>query len=210
VAAPAAKSNQPQVLVANYPLQYFAQRIAGDAVEVRFLAPKDEDPAFWHPDETAIAAFQGADLILMNGATYSKWADKITLPESKAVDTSASFKASLIQVNETSTHSHGPGGEHSHSGTAFTDNGSTFVGNTARSGRSGGLAYGGALLLLQTTHLNATTVRFNQALAGQGYGGGVALPAGPDVLTQAQTMIRFNRATTAGDDLWWPAGGASV
>jgi zinc transport system substrate-binding protein len=26
----------------------------------------------------------------------------------------------LIQVNETSTHSHGPGGEHSHSGTAFT------------------------------------------------------------------------------------------
>jgi zinc transport system substrate-binding protein len=120
VAAPAAKSNQPQVLVANYPLQYFAQRIAGDAVEVRFLAPKDEDPAFWHPDETAIAAFQGADLILMNGATYSKWADKITLPESKAVDTSASFKASLIQVNETSTHSHGPGGEHSHSGTAFT------------------------------------------------------------------------------------------
>ena len=102
------------------------------------------------------------------------------------------------------------GGAIAHSGTAFTDNGSTFVGNTARSGRSGGLAYGGALLLLQTTHLNATTVRFNQALAGQGYGGGVALPAGPDVLTQAQTMIRFNRATTAGDDLWWPAGGASV
>lgn len=117
---PAAKSSKSQVLVANYPLQYFAQRIAGDAVEVRFLAPKDEDPAFWQPDEAAIAAFQGADLILMNGATYSKWADKITLPESKVVDTSASFKASLIQVNETTTHSHGPGGEHSHSGTAFT------------------------------------------------------------------------------------------
>ena len=72
------------------------------------------------PDEAAIAAFQGADLILMNGATYSKWADKITLPESKVVDTSAVFAVSLIQVNETSTHSHGPGGEHSHSGTAFT------------------------------------------------------------------------------------------
>jgi zinc transport system substrate-binding protein len=120
VASPAAKSNKPQVLVASYPLQYFAQRIAGDAVEVRFLAPKDEDPAFWQPDEAAIAAFQSADLILMNGATYSKWADKITLPESKVADTSASFKASLIQVNETTTHSHGPGGEHSHSGTAFT------------------------------------------------------------------------------------------
>jgi zinc transport system substrate-binding protein len=120
VISPAAKSNKPQVLVANYPLQYFAQRIAGDAVEVRFLAPKDEDPAFWQPDEAAITAFQGADLILMNGANYSKWADKITLPESKTVDTSDSFKASLIQVNEATTHSHGPGGEHSHSGTAFT------------------------------------------------------------------------------------------
>lgn len=116
----AAISGKPQVLVANYPLQYFAQRIAGDTVQVRFLAPKDEDPAFWQPDEAAITAFQKADLILMNGAEYSKWADKVTLPESKVVDTSAAFAQSLIQVNEVSTHSHGPGGEHSHSGTAFT------------------------------------------------------------------------------------------
>ncbi|MEZ5387325.1 MAG: metal ABC transporter substrate-binding protein [Prosthecobacter sp.] len=118
--APAAIPGKPQVLVANYPLQYFAQRIAGDAVQVRFLAPKDEDPAFWQPDEAAITAFQNADLILMNGAGYSKWADKVTLPESKVVDTSAAFAQSLIHVQETTTHSHGPGGEHSHSGIAFT------------------------------------------------------------------------------------------
>lgn len=116
----AAKSGKPQVLVANYPLQYFAQRLAGDAVEVKFLAPKDEDPAFWQPDEAAIAAFQNADLILMNGATYSKWADKVTLPESKVVDTSAVFANNYIEVRDAATHSHGPGGEHSHSGTAFT------------------------------------------------------------------------------------------
>lgn len=116
----AAKSGKPQVLVANYPLQYFAQRVAGDAVEVKFLAPKDEDPAFWQPDEAAIAAFQNADLILMNGATYSKWADKVTLPESKVVDTSAAFANNYIEVRDAATHSHGPGGEHSHSGTAFT------------------------------------------------------------------------------------------
>jgi len=114
------KSSKPQVLVANYPLQYFAQRIAADAVDVRFLAPKDEDPAFWQPDEAAVAAFQNADLILMNGATYSKWADKVTLPESKVVDTSAAFANNLIKVTDVVTHSHGPGGEHSHSGTAFT------------------------------------------------------------------------------------------
>lgn len=119
-AEPAAKTGKPQVLVANYPLQYFAQRIAGDAVEVRFLAPKDEDPAFWQPDEAAIAAFQKADLILMNGAGYSKWADKVTLPESKVVDTSAAFASSFIEVRDATMHSHGPAGAHSHSGTAFT------------------------------------------------------------------------------------------
>ena len=120
-AAPsAAKSNKPQVLVANYPLQYFAQRLAGDAVEVRLLAPKGEDPAFWQPDEAAITAFQNADLILMNGAGYSKWADKVTLPESKVVETSAAFANNFIIVRDATTHSHGPGGEHSHNGTAFT------------------------------------------------------------------------------------------
>ena len=119
VPAPA-KSGKPQVLVANYPLQYFAQRIAGDAVEVRFLAPKSEDPAFWQPDEAAITAFQNADLILMNGAGYSKWADKVTLPESKVVDTAAAFANNFIEVRDATTHSHGPGGAHSHNGTAFT------------------------------------------------------------------------------------------
>jgi len=117
---PAPKSGKPQVLVANYPLQYFAQRVAGDAVDVRFLAPKDEDPAFWQPDEAAVNAFQNAAVILMNGATYSKWADKVTLPESKVVDTSAAFANNFIQVADVVTHSHGPGGEHSHNGTAFT------------------------------------------------------------------------------------------
>lgn len=118
--AEAPKSGRPQVLVANYPLQYFAQRMAGDTVDVRFPAPKDQDPAFWQPDEKTIAAFQGADLILMNGATYSKWADKVTLPEAKVVDTSAAFANNFLIVPGGMTHSHGPEGAHSHSGTAFT------------------------------------------------------------------------------------------
>lgn len=111
---------KPQVLVANYPLKYFAERIGGSAVEVVFSAPGDEDPAFWQPDDAAITQFQNADVILMNGATYSKWAEKVTLPQSKLVDTSAAFKAQYIEIKADSTHSHGPGGEHSHSGTAFT------------------------------------------------------------------------------------------
>lgn len=116
----AAKSGKPQVYVANYPLKYFAERLGGAAIDVKFPAPGDEDPAFWQPDDATVSAYQAADLILMNGATYSKWAEKVTLPQSKLVDTSASFKAQFIEIKADSTHSHGPGGEHSHSGTAFT------------------------------------------------------------------------------------------
>ena len=118
--AAAAKSGKPVVQVANYPLKYFAGRIGGDAIEVKFGAPADEDPAFWQPSDEMIAAFQNADLILMNGATYSKWAEKTTLPASKTVDTSAPFKAAFIEEKNAVTHSHGTGGQHSHNGIAFT------------------------------------------------------------------------------------------
>jgi zinc transport system substrate-binding protein len=109
-----------QIQAANYPLAYFADRIGGAEVKVHFLAPADEDPAFWQPTEADIAALQKANLIVLNGATYSKWLDKVTLPESKTLDTSAGFKSAYIEVKEAATHSHGKTGEHSHAGIAFT------------------------------------------------------------------------------------------
>lgn len=113
-------SGRLQIHVANYPLAYFAERIGSTEVDVTFAAPADEDPAFWQPTDAQIAAMQNADLIAMNGATYSKWAEKVSLPEAKVLDTSAGFKAQLIEVKEETTHSHGKAGEHSHAGTAFT------------------------------------------------------------------------------------------
>jgi zinc transport system substrate-binding protein len=109
-----------QIHVANYPLAYFTERIGSTEVDVIFAAPADEDPAFWEPTDKDVAAMQEADLIVMNGATYSKWADKVSLPESKVLDTSAAFKPQFIEVKEVVTHSHGKAGEHSHTGTAFT------------------------------------------------------------------------------------------
>ena len=111
---------QPRVYVVNYPLQHFAERIAGDRASVVFPAPPDEDPAFWQPDVETIAAFQAADLILVNGATYAKWLETASLPKSKVVDTSRSFAADYIEIKDDAVHSHGPAGEHSHAGTAFT------------------------------------------------------------------------------------------
>lgn len=114
--APAGKKS---VYVVNYPLMYFAQRIAGERVKVVFPAPADDDPAFWMPDARTIEAYQQADLILLNGASYAKWTEKVTLPESKMVDTSQGFKDKYIVIEDAVTHSHGPGGEHTHAGTDF-------------------------------------------------------------------------------------------
>ena len=37
------------VYTVNYPLAYFAQRLAPEGVEVVFPVPPDVDPAFWKP-----------------------------------------------------------------------------------------------------------------------------------------------------------------
>lgn len=108
------------VQTVNYPLAYFAGRIAGEHADVQFLAPADGDPAFWVPDRDSIVRLQSADLILANGATYAKWMNGVSLPTSKIVDTSASFADAFIETDGGVVHSHGVGGEHSHGGTAFT------------------------------------------------------------------------------------------
>jgi zinc transport system substrate-binding protein len=108
------------VYTVNYPLAYFAQRIGGDAVEVVFPAPPEIDPAYWTPEPEVIAAYQKADLILLNGANYAKWLERATLPRSKMVDISLAFADSLIPLEEGVVHVHGLEGEHSHKGWAFT------------------------------------------------------------------------------------------
>jgi zinc transport system substrate-binding protein len=118
--AGATSSALPVVCAVNYPLAYFARRIGGHEITVAFDAPKDVDPAFWQPSDKQIAFFQSASLILMNGATYSKWADKATLPEANVVDSSSAFQDRFIVVKSSVTHSHGKDGVHSHDGTAFT------------------------------------------------------------------------------------------
>ena len=108
------------VYAVNYPLTYFAQRIAGSHANVVFPAPADEDPAFWNPDPETIAAFQKANLILLNGAGYARWAYKASLPRWKVLDTSAGFKEQYIKIEEAVTHSHGAEGKHAHEDVAFT------------------------------------------------------------------------------------------
>jgi zinc transport system substrate-binding protein len=104
----------------NYPLAYFAERIGTDHVNVIFSAPVDVDPAYWMPDKEIIARYQKADLILLNGAHYAKWVEKVTLPRSKMVNTSRKLKDRYVRMEAEVTHSHGAEGKHAHEDAAFT------------------------------------------------------------------------------------------
>ena len=117
---PGPKPQALSVFATNYPLAYFAERIGGGHVEVEFPAPAEVDPAYWAPQPEVIAEYQEADLILLNGAGYERWIERASLPTSKLVDTSAAMEGSYIPLEEGVIHTHGPEGEHSHKGWAFT------------------------------------------------------------------------------------------
>jgi zinc transport system substrate-binding protein len=114
------EDGKPVVSVSNYPLQYFVERLVSPLVDVRFAAGASGDPAYWNPEPEDVSAMQAADMIVLNGAAYEQWLSKVSLPQSKLVDTSAGFRDQLISLEESVTHSHGLEGEHEHAGTAFT------------------------------------------------------------------------------------------
>ena len=115
-----AKSEKLIVSVVNYPLYYFAQRIGAELIQVEFPAPGHVDPAYWIPGEEALSIFQSSDLILTNGADYAKWMKHVSMPSSLMINTSSRAKESYVEIIEVASHSHGPEGEHVHTGYAFT------------------------------------------------------------------------------------------
>jgi zinc transport system substrate-binding protein len=107
------------VYTVNYPLQYFAERIGAEHIDVVFPAPPGIDPAFWKPGSDVLRNYRKADLVLLNGAGYAGWLEKVSLPRLKQVNTSAVFAAAYIENATGPTGNHAPTGNHSHAGTAF-------------------------------------------------------------------------------------------
>lgn len=108
------------IVTVNYPLKFFAESIAGKNANVSLPMPADIDPAFWSPKAEDVSALQKADMILLNGANYAKWLPKVSLSLFKLVNTSSEFRDQYIPIESAMKHNHGVGGEHSHTGTAFT------------------------------------------------------------------------------------------
>lgn len=115
----AANARPLVVQASSYPTYYFAQRVATDSFDVRYRVPNAVDPAFWRPGDEDLIAFQQADIILLNGATYEKWLKTVTLPRSILLDTSKGFSDQYLE-SEGELHQHGNGIAHSHGGTAMT------------------------------------------------------------------------------------------
>ena len=108
------------IVAVNTPLQYFAQRLIGNDIEVRMLAPDGSDPAQWQPSVDDVRQLQQAKLILLNGAGYSNWLNKVSISDSTVVNTSSTVREQWIALEDQVSHSHGPTGEHAHNGYAFT------------------------------------------------------------------------------------------
>ena len=110
------------VVTSNYPLFFFASRIAeGVDVAPEIVFPDIEgDPAFWIPSAEQIQLLQSADAVILNGAGAEPWLNLITIDRRHLVDTSATIADRLIALEDSVQHQHGPEGEHTHQGTAFT------------------------------------------------------------------------------------------
>ncbi|MEL6328988.1 MAG: metal ABC transporter substrate-binding protein [Planctomycetota bacterium] len=114
-ATPTEPELERAVYATAYPVAYFAERISGGTVPVRLTVPEDADPVSWQPSAAEIAAFQGARLVVTNGAGFEGWVGSAPLARSRIVESTRAFEDELLTI-ETATHSHGPGGEHTHEG----------------------------------------------------------------------------------------------
>lgn len=99
-----------------FPTSDFARRLGGELVEVTLPLPTDADPIFWIPDSAALAGYQRADLVVLNGAGFEKWVDKVSLPLSRVVSTARGFEEEWLRYEDAVEHVHGPTGRHSHAG----------------------------------------------------------------------------------------------
>lgn len=113
-------ATRPYIVAVNNPLYYFATRLVGEKVEVRLPVPADIDPATWQPAVADVLELQGAELVLLNGAGYSGWLDRVSLAPGRLVVTSEPARQQWIELAGQVTHSHGPEGAHAHGGYAFT------------------------------------------------------------------------------------------
>lgn len=107
-----------QVVTSTYPLYAWARILLKEIPHssVELLTPSDQDPSVWTPDSSTLSRYQEASLIVLNGAQFEQWLNRVSLPPSRTLETAEGFREQWLHYPQAVTHQHGPEGEHSHEG----------------------------------------------------------------------------------------------
>jgi zinc transport system substrate-binding protein len=74
---PTNESGQLRVTASFYPLAYFAQEIGGENLAVINLTPSGAEPHDFEPGTRDVAAIENSRLLLINGAGFESWAQRL-------------------------------------------------------------------------------------------------------------------------------------
>ncbi|MFO1003054.1 MAG: zinc ABC transporter substrate-binding protein [Planctomycetaceae bacterium] len=110
---------KPVVVVTSQPLFEVAGLLAGNYIEVHKITPNSIASRNWKPQKEDVKRLQNADLILISGAGYEPWKDRVSLPGSRLKDTAVGYYSRFIRIPDAITHQHGPEGKHAHPGTVW-------------------------------------------------------------------------------------------
>ena len=110
---------RPVVVVTSQPLFEMATLLAGGRIDVQKIPPDNIASRLWKPNKEDVKRLQQADLILISGAGYEPWKDRVSLPGSRLKDTAVGYYSQFIRIPDAITHQHGPEGQHAHPGTVW-------------------------------------------------------------------------------------------
>jgi zinc transport system substrate-binding protein len=95
------------VIASFYPLYEFASRVVGDMAEVSSLVPAGIEPHDWEPTAEDISRGRSADVLVINGVGFEKWADD--MKAKVIVNTSEGIEFDYKEEEEVGNNEHGQG-----------------------------------------------------------------------------------------------------
>lgn len=107
----------PICVVTSWPLHGIARTLAGDSMKVVCLLPSGKDVRSYQPDRDRLRELAVADLVVAQGAGLESWLARANISRDRRVVAAESFWSSYIESDESITHRHGNGEEHTHTGT---------------------------------------------------------------------------------------------
>lgn len=109
---PGVIASESRVTVASFPLYEALQAAVGQELDLFY----PQVPAGQAIDRPTVQQVQSSRLIVVDGTHHVGWVDTVSLPETRKRVSTFDIMDRLIRVENLGSHSHGPGGEHSHKG----------------------------------------------------------------------------------------------